>query len=428
MRAERLAAPLTFAFAALTGALEATPIFVLAAALTGALAACAPEPSCAEPAGALEAAVAYTRDVCVRRRAMEASVAAADTPYAQLRLAHYALSSAGVDDAARDWDALPVFSLRVRRLRVVGGSAPDAAREEGPVLAAPPTSLEDYVAAGRRAFERYPIQIDLGLAVVRDRARAERAGLFVEADGLVRGAVEVETTSGWTVSLTCAACHARAVDGVVVLGVPNDRIDFGAITGDDTWPIGTMDVTADGVANPIRPSDLRPIAQQARLQHTGNLFNGRVARMARIETLMITELQQRFRPEREVPASIALFLEAEGDALPRPDAAHPGAAPFAAECASCHRGDALAGPNVAVELLGTDATATRDGERATGGYRAPSLLGVGDRRGLLHDGSAADLDALLGLAPSAHLGHAFGLALSAEERANVRGYLRASAR
>lgn len=359
---------------------------------------------------------------------MEASVAAADTPYAQLRLAHYALGGAGIDDAARDWDALPELTLRVRRLRVEGGTAPDAAREEGPVLTAAPTTLDEHVAAGRRAFERYPIQIDLGLAVLRDRGRAERAGLFVEDDGLVRGAVEVETTTGWTVSLTCAACHARAVDGVVILGVPNDRIDFGAITGDDAWPVGTMDVTGDGVENPIRPSDLRPIALQARLQHTGNLFNGRVARMARIETLMITELQQRLRPAREVAASIALFLEAEGDSLPRPEATHPGAASFASECASCHRGEGLAGPVVSVELVGTDAAATREGERATGGYRAPSLLGVGDRRGLLHDGSAVDLDALLGLAPSAHVGHEFGLALTAEGRANVRDYLRAAAR
>lgn len=411
MRAERLAAALTLGLAALTGA----------------LAACAPTPSCAEPQGALEAAISYTRDACVRRHAMEASVAAADTPYGRLRLAHYALSGAGIDDAASDWDALPVFSLHVRRLRVEGGSASDAAREEGPVLAAPPTTLDEYVAAGRRAFERYPIQIDLGLAVVRDRARAERAGLVVEADGLVRGAVEVETTTGWTVSLTCAACHARVVDGVVMLGVPNDRIDFGAITGDDAWPIGTMDVTGDGLENPIRPADLRPIGLQARLQHTGNLFNGRIARMVRIETLMITALQQRFRPDREVAASIALFLEAEGDALPRPAAGHPGAALFVAACSGCHRGDALAGPIVSVEWVGTDATATRDGERATGGYRAPSLLGVGARRGLLHDGSAADLDALLSLSPSAHLGHEFGLTLTAEERANIRDYLVAAA-
>lgn len=258
---------------------------------------------------------------------------------------------------------------------------------------------------------------------LRGRARAERAGLFVDDTGLVRGAVEVETTSGWTVSLTCAACHARDVDAVVVLGVPNDRIDFGSITGDYSWPIGTMDVTDDGVANPIRPADLRPIAKQERLQHTGNLFNGRVARMVRIETLMVDELQQRLRPEREIAAAIALFLEAGGEALQRPNAAHPGAALFASACASCHRGEALAGPIVSVEVIGADATATRDGERATGGYRAPSLLGVGDRRALLHDGGAADLDALLGLAPSAHQGHELGLGLTEDERASIRDYL-----
>lgn len=386
-------------------------------------AGCAPAPTCPEPADALEAAGAYVTDACVRRRAMEASVAAADTVYGRLRLEHYALRGAGVADAAQDWDALPVFSPRVRRLRVDGGMAPESALEEGPVIDTSPTSLSAYVAAGRRAFERYPIKIDLGLAQIRDRATAERLGLDVGDDGLVRGAIEVATTTGWTVSLTCAGCHYRSVDGSMLLGVPNDRIDLGVLSGDDAWPVGTMDVTDDGITNPIRPADLRTIAHQERLQHTGNLFNGRIARMVRIETLMIGELSRHLRPDREIVAAIALFLEAEGEALPRPDPRHPGAALFASECAGCHRGAALAGPPVRVDVVGTDATATVDGERGTGAYRTPSLLGVGDRRKLLHDGSAADLDALLRLVPGPHIGHAFGLALTAEERGTIRDYL-----
>ena len=304
-----------------------------------------------------------------------------------------------------------------------GGSAPDAALEEGPVIDALPQTRAEYVSAGARAFERYPIQVDLGLGPLRDRATAERAGFVVSDDGLVRGAIEVETSSGWTTSLTCASCHARTVAGAYLLGVPSDTIDFGALTGDYSWPVGTMDVTADGIDNPIRPSDLRAIAKQARLQHTGNLFNGRVARMVRIETLMIGELSERFRPERELVAAIALFLEAQGELLVRPDPRAAGAALFASECAGCHRGESLAGPPVPLEVIGTDPVATDGGERGTGGYRAPSLLGVGDRRLLLHDGSVVDLDALLQLVPSAHIGHEFALELSAEERASIRDYL-----
>jgi mono/diheme cytochrome c family protein len=390
-----------------------------ALALSAALAACADDP-CAEPEDALDAARAYQRDACVRRSAMVASVSAADTPYGELRLTHYALAGDRLE--GEDWDTLPVFDRSVRRLRVRDGTAPDAALETGSVVSAPPSDLASYVAAGADAFDRYPIQIDLGLAALRDRATAERTGLSVDEGGLVRGVVEVETSTGWNVSLTCAACHARdGEDGVVL--APNEHLDLGALFGHDDWPVGTIDVTDDGVSNPIRPSDLRPIAHQARLQHTGNLFNGRVARMARIETLMITQLGERFRPPREIVAAIALFLEAQGDALPRPDAGDPGAVPFAASCSGCHRGEGLSGPPVSAASVGTDPVATTGGQRGTGAYRAPSLLGVADRRGVFHDGSAADLRAVLGLSPSDHRGHGFGRALDDADREAIASYL-----
>lgn len=374
---------------------------------------------CAEPSAPLEAAHTYEAETCARRAAMEASVAAADTPYGTLRTAHYALG----DGSTGDWDSLPVFSRPVRRLRVRGGSASDAALDQGPVMRLETDDIPGYVAAGERAFTRYPIQIDLGLSPLRDRTTAERMGFTVEDDGLVRGVIEVETSTGWTVSLTCAGCHAREIDGVEVLGVPSERIDLGSLLGHLEWPIGSVDVTSDGIANPIRPADLRPIAYQSRLQHTGNLFNSRIARMVRIETLMISQLSENFRPERDVVAAIALFLEAEGNALPRPDSSHEGAALFSDTCGGCHRGEALSGPPVSVDVVGTDAVATTGGQRGTGAYRAPSLLGVAERRGLFHDGSAADLSAVLGLTESTHAGHRFGLALSREERERIADYL-----
>lgn len=401
------------------------------AALAVLASACAPDVDPLEgPSDALEAARAYVEDARARRRALEASVAVAETAYADLRSAHYALGGSEGGGDAEDWEALPVDDLRVRALRALGASASDggegaAVVDELDALDGPEATLGDWERAGAIAFARMPAQIDLTLDRLRDRETAERAGLVVEPDGRVRGAVEVETASGWVVTLTCAACHSAVRDGEILPGVGNDALALGALYGGD-WPRGTLDVTSDGVENPVRPSDLRAIAHQARLHHAGNLANGRVARMVRIETLLITQRRMRARPDRRLVAAIALYLESLGRGLAELDATSEGAAHFARECARCHEGAGMSGASIDVALVGTDPRATELGsERGTGAYRAPSLRGVGDRRALLHDGSAADLDALLRLAPSEHVGHAFGLGLDGDARRAIASYLRA---
>ncbi len=385
----------------------------LASALV--LAGCAPAlDALDEPSDPVLAAEAYVNDAHARRRALEASVAVADTSYGRLRLAHYGIG----------WESLPEYAPRVRRLRVTGARG-DAELEEGEVLRAPIDrgSLESWERAGADAFHRYPAQIDLRLEVLREAREAERGGLRVDDEGVVEGAVEVETEAGWIVALTCAACHSAERDARVIAGLSSDEIDLGYLFGAD-WPRGTMDVTNDDVANPVRPSDLRAIAHQARLHHAGNVANGRIARMVRIETLLITQRDARARPSRDVVAALALYLESLSRALPPLATGGEGARLFAEHCARCHQGDALAGPPVAVEIVGTDAAATARGtERSTLGYRAPSLRGAADRRGVLHDGSASDLRALLQLAPSAHRGHAFGLDASASEREAIATFL-----
>lgn len=220
-----------------------------------------------------------------------------------------------------------------------------------------------------------------------------------------------------------AGCHAAERDGAFVLGVPNERLDLGSLVGHVEWPLGTMDVTDDGLDVALRPADLRPIASEARLQHTGNLANGRLARMVRIDTLLVTQLREHRRPERRVVAALALYLESLDATLARPDPDAPGAALFERTCARCHAGTALAGPWVDAAIVGTDPRATTDGQRATGGYRAPSLLGVGDRRGLLHDGTATSLRGILGLEPSPHVGHPFGTELVTTEREALAEWL-----
>jgi mono/diheme cytochrome c family protein len=308
-------------------------------------------------------------------------------------------------------------------------TADSAALAEGEIadVAAlgPGAWLEAWERAGADVFERVPTQIDLALDVLRDRAEAEAAGLRVDEDGLVQGALEVETETGWVVALSCAACHSAERDGVLVRGVPNERFDLGAILGAG-WPRGTVDVTGDGIDNPVRPSDLRPIALQARLHHAGDLANGRVARMVRIETLLITQRGERARPDRRMVAALSLYLESLERTLPELDRASEGGQLFEATCAGCHAGEALGGEPVPVEIVGTDPRATSEAaERSTLGYRAPSLRGVGDRRAVLHDGTAADLDAMLGLVPSSHVGHPFGRHLPEEERRAIARFLRA---
>ena len=110
---------------------------------------------------------------------------------------------------------------------------------------------------------------------------------------------------------------------------------------------------------------------------------------------------------------------------------------FAAECASCHVPPALTGPPVPLDTVGTDPTLGRSMDRGTGSYRVPSLHGVGTRGPLLHDGTLPSVDAMFDPARTtasftarlhgsgAVQGHAFGLDLSAADRAALVAYLHA---
>lgn len=381
------------------------------------------------PEDPVAGAEAFVADARVRRRALEASVAVADTAYGRLRLEHYSLSGAGIDDPEADWDSTPVLEIAaVRRPRVATPGEPDPAPlDEGPVAdLSMLDTLAGWEAAGREAFARYPIQVDPRFGALLDDADGARDfGLAVAADGTVAGVVEVLTPAGdWAVAISCAFCHsAPDGEGGVVAGLTNSALRYGDLLF-SPWPPGTMDVTPDGIDNPVRPSDLRPIARQARLHHAGNLANGRLARMVRIETLIATQLGFSARPDRRLVAALSLYLDSLASGLPAPRADHPGRSAFDSHCRGCHEGGALAGAVVPLSRVGTDGAATIDSTRATGGYRATSLLGAADRGTVLHDASASGLRGLLRLQDSAHAGHPFGLELSEAEREAIVGYLR----
>ena len=399
-------------------------ILIVCAGLASGSLACAGDavevvPTADSPVGD---ALSYVNSPEARRAALERSVAVAETPYGQLRLDHYSLSGAGITDSEDDWDLLDVFEPTIRPLRVpdqlvdVEGGAvaelPDLAEDQGDEL------LSDWVSAGEQAFQNYPIVIDPTLRKLRESAEVVQSyGLSVDPDGTVNGAVEIQFSDGrWGVALTCAACHSFTTEeGRRILGLSNRNFRIDELLGAYFWSPGTMDVTGDGIENPVQPADLRAIRWQERLHHSGNLANGRIERMVRIETLMSSHQAYWVRPNRVLVASIALFLESLGEQLPRPDLDGRGGEVFSAACAECHEGDGLSGPPIGVSRIQTDSAAA-EGSRGTGGYRAPSLLGLADRGLLLHDGSALSLPGLLGLEPSDHVGHPFGTNLPEADR------------
>ena len=87
--------------------------------------------------------------------------------------------------------------------------------------------------------------------------------------------------------------------------------------------------------------------------------------------------------------------------------------PFDRNCGACHH------PNGSVSAP-LPWTEPHPG-RGTGTHRVPSLVGVADRTPLLHDGSVATLEQLLGDGPS---WHRYGSLLAADERAALLAYVR----
>ena len=318
----------------------------------------------------------YLHDRDFRRAALESSLVSSDNAYAALRLAHY----------GNDWDALPEWNPP----STPSGDEPVALQLDDPQL-------------GEHAFFRYPAQL-----VPRETHGVPHLVDVRLADGS-RGP-----------ALSCATCHSRLVDGVTVAGLPNQTLDVGAIFG-AAWPPGLVDVSGSGDEPPIAIADLRSASLQRNLQASGEVRNSRIALAVRIETLIITSHGGVLRPPREVTLALADYL-----ATLAPPAIAPNAI-FEARCASCHAGDSLSGPPVDATIVGTDPRAAASADRGTGGYRVPSLRGVGTRGALLHDASVPTLEALFDAArPGGHpFTQVLSEPLSTEDRAALLPYLHA---
>jgi hypothetical protein len=361
----------------------------------------------------LELGAQWLRERSVRRSVLEASLAVDDNAYARLRLEQYAMDGG--------WDDLPVHNPAVRAVGATNEGFEPVWSEREPFTRAALLEL------GARAFRHFPAQREPRLSGLLERPELlRRLGLSRDAQGRIGSLVLARYADGSEQpALTCATCHARVdTEGQLVIGAASD-FDWGALVFDSEhspWGRGRVDVTADGVDNPESIPDLRAVRHQTRLHWSGNVHNGLLELATRIETLLITSSAETVRPPRVLAFALALYLRSLGDGARAMGTADDRV--FAAECSHCHSGTTGEGGLISARIVGTDRAVAESPERGTGSYRAPSLYRVADRTRLMHDGTFANLEALLDperLADEA--AHPFGLELSASERTSLLAYL-----
>lgn len=402
----------------------------------GALSLCLALAGCEEDAPAPPAVVpedtaaigdalrSYASDFAFARRALEDSLVTRDNGYARKRLERYTPTV---------WGGTPIYDPRTAPMLVdpaTGKAVPPPAKDDpawARTLPEPDTFAptdEALRALGERAFFGYPVQPAPGLPEVLDQPG--RAGVW-ENEGRF-GVVWTETSVGVRGAFTCATCHATpGPDGKLVVGLNNPSIDAAQLSAGPeaiSWGLGRVDVTTDERDNPAVITDLRPIRWQRRYHRAATLYASPAALAVRIETLIITNNGESIHPPRHVAAGLAMFLLSLGNGTPRStiDPESAGARVFDRTCARCHTGEGAAGDAVALEDIGTDPQVGLSSERGTGGYRVPSLRGVGLRKPLFSNGAVPDLDTLLDPQRAAP-GHRHGLDLSAEDRAALLVYL-----
>jgi hypothetical protein len=375
------------------------------------------QPAQSERALELETGRRFVGEPAFRRAALERSLAERESSDARLRLASYG--------AGNGWEALPVSNPEVAP--VIAGGVPAFTRLwSSDVERSGDVEWTDQAwrELGRRAFEEWPAQRlpqasrwlpQPPEAQTVDPRRLQAFGVWMDDRARVGGLVWTRYPDGTTEpALSCASCHARpGPSGELSPGVASD-FDLGAFVG-EPWGKGHVDVTVDGLDNPVAIPDLRATRYQRRLHYSGNLQGSLEALAVRTETLLISARANRVRPPREIAWAIAYYVWSLGER----DGVAPAPSPlFAEHCGHCHASATGAGDLVSAGDLGIDDAATRSSARGTGGYRVPSLRGVSQRTRLTHLGWPVTLAEFLDpKRPVTLAGHAFGFELSAEQRA-----------
>lgn len=389
-----------------------------------------------------EVAAGFLHDVGFRRLALEASLLNVDNTYARERLNAYAV--------AGGWESLPEFDPPSATLYVGANDQVEVDEyrdwsQQASLIAGDDEShwsIDHWLTLGQLAFFRYPTQrlpqleqvVSLGKQA--NRAAIEEVGLWIHGGRALGGLVSVRYADGSdAIAVTCATCHAQGNDeDPLNIGAPS-RIDLSNLDHAG-WGPGRIDVTADGVDNPVAIADLRATRVQRRLHHTGNLENSLAALAVRVETLLITNQLGAVRPPRALAYALAAYIWSLGadlasktTGLERAKRSSAfGAQVFEASCASCHDGAWGEGEWVSINSVKTDPLVAQSTARGTGGYRVPALLGFTERP-LSHEARTTGLSAWLGgeMSAGARPGHALstrGTPLAEDELEAVIAYLR----
>ncbi len=374
----------------------------------------------AEPQDPVALGRRYVEDASFRRSVLEASLVNPANEYSRLRLERY---------REDQWGALPEWNPPVALIRPDGSQAEHF---EPLNVDAVPWEHDALIALGREAFFRYPVQMQEALRI--GLAHPDPYGLWRSADSLGAVVREQVTAGPPRLAVTCATCHAMpGADGRIVAGRPNARLDLGGMLAAEfpstaarpVWGPGRVDLSDDGVDNPVAISDLRPVRSERYLHHDATVRNGLIELAIRIETLIITSNRWSVRPPRKVAFALALYLwEMHPTAVGSADARSArGEKAFSDRCERCHSAPDFAGDRMSIASIGTDPAAGLSEDRTTGTYRIPSLRGVGDRAPLLASGQVPDLETLFDPARKAK-GHRYGLDLPEDQRRDLIAYLR----
>lgn len=382
----------------------------------------APAPEAEQVSWMMEHTDDWLEDRAWRRERLEEALWDPELPYARKRLSSYGLEIGG-------WDLLPEIDDRVEAVSQENLARPfegEALRGE-----ALPETAEAWRALGERAFWMMPMRRD-GYAewLVSRPDLWDAVGLEQDAEGNVRGLVRFRDARGVArVGITCALCHssggqAGAANRALDLGLARalymeEHLDRepGVYAG---WGAGRVDVTDDGVDDPLAIQDLWGVRWLSHLNNSGGVRHANPASLAvRFETQFIMGHGLEARPDRALVWALTLYILTIDRPTSEPALNSPGAEVFTERCAACHdpaRG--YSGGLVEAELLTSDPTAAFSPLRGTGAYKIPSLLGVGGGGPYLHDGSLADLDALL------DSGHPFGDPVEGADKDHLKTFLK----
>lgn len=400
--------------------MKVTPLLISLVVITG----CAVDTETPEPRSTAtwmtEHTEDYLHDASWRRARLEEALWRPELPYARKRLGSYALERGG-------WDLLPAMVSRVEP--VYTSDSEGTAVELLPGIR--PQTEAEWLALGERVFWEMPMRRDAYVEWLLEQPELwDDVGLEITEEGRVLGLARfVDARGEARVGVTCGMCHG----GGGVAGKANRALDLGRARAAfmtslgrepgayASWGPGLVDVTDDGVDDPLAIQDLFGTRHLSHLNASGSVKMVDPGSLAvRLETQFIVGHDMEVRPPRALIWALTWYvLSLEAPAAHTPETEGRGADVFAERCASCHDPQqGYAGGLIPAADLITDPASAHSPLRGTGFYKVPSLIGVSDGGPYLHDGSEPTLESLFAT------GHPHGELLEDEERRDLIAFLK----